>query len=210
MRIPVVWSGGQWRQKVISPIEFNEGAVGELIVDSSGITERAPVIGANARQRVVVLPAGAELRIALTIEPNLAGSLRGLLVQGDTAHDETARGSDRTRFISLWLRGSNDPDLRWGAGSAGLWFVFKGMDLLGIGSGMVDLPKALPLEPVESLGQAFTRLSEIFEPWRTSHTGDIYEHIYFCELDGRWAPLERLRERAVQERWTGTGVVVMK
>ncbi len=94
--------------------------MGELLVDDAGVTDRPRGVAPNARQRIVGLPVGAELRIALTIEPTLAGSLRALLVQGDTLYEVTARVSPRSRFVSLWLRGSNELDLVFGLEPAGL------------------------------------------------------------------------------------------
>jgi hypothetical protein len=62
---------------------------------------------------------------------------------------------------------------------------------------MVNLPAVPGLEPVDSLNYAFTRLSEVFEPWRKAHTGSIYERIFYLERDEHWYPLKDLRDRAL-------------
>jgi hypothetical protein len=62
---------------------------------------------------------------------------------------------------------------------------------------MVDLPHTHELEAVDSLNYAFTRLSELFEPWRKAHTGSIYERVFYQERNGRWYQIKDLRERAL-------------
>ena len=71
------------------------------------------------------------------------------------------------------------------------------MEPRAIASGTVTLPAAPGLEPVDSLNYAFTRLSEVFEPWRKAHTGSIYERVFYLEQDGCWYPLKDLRDRAL-------------
>jgi hypothetical protein len=71
------------------------------------------------------------------------------------------------------------------------------MEPSAIESGMVILPATLDLETVDSLNYAFTRLSEVFEPWRKAHTGSIYERVFYLEHDGFWYPLKDLRDRAL-------------
>ena len=71
------------------------------------------------------------------------------------------------------------------------------MEPRAIESGMVNLPPVPGLEPADSLNYAFTRLSEVFEPWRKAHTGSIYERIFYLERDEHWYPLKDLRDRAL-------------
>ena len=46
---------------------------------------------------------------------------------------------------------------------------------------------------VDSLNYAFTRLSEQYEPWRISHTGNIYDRIFYKENNEKWYPIDLLR-----------------
>lgn len=71
------------------------------------------------------------------------------------------------------------------------------MEPRAIESGMVNLPDAPGLESVDSLNYAFTRLSEIFEPWRKAHTGSIYERVFYRDCNDHWYPLKDLRDRAL-------------
>jgi hypothetical protein len=53
------------------------------------------------------------------------------------------------------------------------------------------------------LNHAFTKLSELFEPWRKAHTGSIYERVFYLESNDRWYPLKDLRNRAVDDAERG-------
>jgi hypothetical protein len=79
----------------------------------------------------------------------------------------------------------------------GLFLLLEGMEPRAVESGMLNLPDAPGLESVDSLNYAFTRLSEVFEPWRKAHTGSIYERVFYLEPDGFWYPLKDLRDRAL-------------
>jgi hypothetical protein len=184
-----------------APFRFKEGAVGELQVDSVEFTDDAYLRGENERRSVALRPAGTELRVALSIRPQLDKNLQQFFVQEDTPYDITAKIGTNSRFVKISVGGSADPDLFTDSNPAGLWFVFRGMEPLGMESGVVDLPRFPGLEPVESLNQAFTRLSEVFEPWRKAHTGNIYEKIFYEESANRWAPLDELRNLAIKEWW---------
>jgi len=49
--------------------------------------------------------------------------------------------------------------------------------------------------PASSINEAYTRLSERYEPWRRSHTGNVFTKVYFRDLGTDFArPLDDLRE----------------
>jgi hypothetical protein len=62
------------------------------------------------------------------------------------------------------------------------------------------LPEGITDEEVDSLDYAFILLSEKFEPWRRSHTGNIYERIFYQEESGIWHPLNVLRNAAIASK----------
>jgi hypothetical protein len=80
--------------------------------------------------------------------------------------------------------------------SGGVWLVFDGTEPKGVISGKIELPKDVSPKPVNSLNHAFTKLSEAYEPWRISHTGNIYLNIFYREHNNIWYPLETLRDAA--------------
>jgi hypothetical protein len=202
MRLPVIWIDGQWKLQNGGSVRFRDRAVGELHVDSASLIDENFMAVANESGKMLMLAAGTELRIALTIRAGLDQALRPFLIErSETPTDGNATIGRRTRFVSIRLRGSTEPQLLPDDESDGLCFVFKGMDPVAIQSGFVELPNTHDLEPVPSLNQALTRLSEVFEPWRKAHTGSIYERVFYCGQNGRWAPLKELRDRAIEEWW---------
>jgi len=79
----------------------------------------------------------------------------------------------------------------------GVWLHLQGSEPKGISTSSVKVPDEISKEPLESLNYAFTRLSEKYEPWRKSHTGNIYERFLYKEKNGRWYPLDVLRNAAI-------------
>ena len=76
----------------------------------------------------------------------------------------------------------------------------KGIEAVGLASTTVLLPQEIPTGPVASLNHAYTKLSEIFETWRISHTGNIYDCVLYQERNGRWYPLDLLRNAALDKQ----------
>ncbi len=53
-------------------------------------------------------------------------------------------------------------------------------------------------ETVPSINQAYTRLSEFYEPWRKSHTGNAFNLVYYFDTTVlAWYPLSTLRDKWV-------------
>ena len=73
----------------------------------------------------------------------------------------------------------------------------EGLQAKGISTRTVQLPDNAFDCRAESLNPAFTMLSESYEPWRKSHTGNIYDRIYYQEKNGKWYPLNVLRNAAI-------------
>ncbi len=77
--------------------------------------------------------------------------------------------------------------------SGGLWITFEGGHAKSIKSSTVKLPEGIIPEKADSLNHAFTLLSEKYEPWRKSHTGNVYSRMFFLAQDEKWHPLDVLR-----------------
>jgi hypothetical protein len=71
------------------------------------------------------------------------------------------------------------------------------MDPQGLTVSTLKLPEGITDEEVDSLNYAFTLLSDKFEPWRRSHTGNVYERIFYQEENGILHPLNVLRNAAI-------------
>lgn len=198
IRVPVKLVDGQWELLYGGPVKVREGSIGELHLEKACFDDAKFLRALTEKRVVAVLPAGIELRVALTVKPGLGESLRAQLLPPDaTPHDHTGGLSSETRFVAIWLGGPTEWQTRRGEVEGGLKLWLEGMEPRSIESGRVDLPRVKDLEPVDSLNHAFTRLSEVFEPWRKAHTGSIYERVFYREGNGRWYPLKDLRDRAL-------------
>ena len=198
IRVPVKLVDGGWELLYGGPVKVKEGAVGELHLDHMYFTDKKFLKALTNKRQVTVLAAGTELRVALTVKQGLDATLWPYLLPRDaTPHRHTAKISVDTRFVSIDLAGPTLAQQKKKVEHGGLFLMLEGMEPRSIESGMVNLPAAPGLEPVDSLNYAFTRLSEVFEPWRKAHTGSIYERIFYLERDEHWYPLKDLRDRAL-------------
>lgn len=198
IRVPVKLIDGQWELLYGGPVKVRDGALGELHLDKGHFTDEKFLTALTEKRKVAVLPAGTELRVALTIKPALDRSLWPFLLDHQsTPHDHTGKISAETRFVAVRLIGPTNVQRLRKVELGGLWLWLEGMEPRAIESGMVDLPKTHELDSADSLNYAFTRLSEVFEPWRKAHTGSIYERVFYQERSGRWYPLKDLRDRAL-------------
>lgn len=198
IRVPVKLVDGRWELLYGGDVKVKEGAVGELHLDQMYFTDKKFLKALTTKRRVAVLTAGTELHVALTVKPDLDATLwPHLLARDATPHRHAAKISVDTHFVSVHLGGPTLAQQKKEVAHGGLFLWLEGMEPRAIESGMVNLPAAPGLEPVDSLNYAFTRLSEVFEPWRKAHTGSIYERIFYLERDQHWYPLKDLRERAL-------------
>lgn len=198
IRVPVKLVDGQWELLYGGAAKVKDGAFGGLHLDRVHFTDKAFLNALTEKRKVPVLPSGTELRIALTIKSDLDKRLRPFLLDyALTPHDHTAKISAETRFVSVRLVGPTQAQQRQKMEAGGLWLCLEGMEPRGVESGMVDRPRTHELEAVDSLNYAFTRLSEVFEPWRKAHTGSIYERVFYQERNGRWYQIKDLRDRAL-------------
>ena len=198
IRVPVKLVDGHWELLYGGPVKVMDGSLGELHIDRDRFDDKAFLKALATKHRVRALPEGTELRVALTIRGKPLGGAESFLLQPNaTAHDHTAKISSETRFVPVSLGGPTELQRSKNRHEGGLWLTLEGMEPRAIESGVVLLPKIPDLTAVDSLNHAFTRLSEIFEPWRKAHTGSIYERIFYAEGNGKWYPLKDLRDRAI-------------
>lgn len=198
IRVPVAFVEGRWEFLYGRAVKVRDGASGELHLDQANFTDKKFLKALTTKRRVVILDTGTELRVALTVKPDLDAALRTLLLPGnETRYAHSTKLSVDTRFVPIHLGGPTDAQRKKKVEQGGLFLLLEGMEPRAIESGMVNLPAAPDLEPVDSLNYAFTRLSEVFEPWRKAHTGSIYERVFYLDHDGCWYPLKDLRNRAL-------------
>jgi hypothetical protein len=162
------------------------------------------------KSSIKVLEAGVTLRACLTIKD------QSKLSEEKTKHLmswESARKEIATEHFQSWT-GTSDLSLvevsivgptaqhakKFDTKTGGLWLLTVGPKLVGLQSSQISLPKAASTDPVNSLNHAFTKLSEAYEPWRISHTGSVYQRFLYKETDGRWYPLELLRNATLAKK----------
>lgn len=199
IRVPVKLVDGIWEVLYGGPVRVQDGAVGELHLSRNAFNDKQFLKALTQKRKIEVLQEGAELRVALTIRAPLAGLERYLIRKQDTPHVDTAKVGDATFFVAVWLGGPTVVQRKRGIPHGALTLLLEGMEPRAIESGQIRMPPVPSLEPADSLNHAFTRLSELFEPWRMAHTGSIYERVFYRESDGLWYPLDSLRDRSLAQ-----------
>jgi hypothetical protein len=198
-----------WEFKLGGQVPVTEGAEAELIIRRALISDPNFLKTMESRAYHRVLDEGAQLLVGLTVKPESPPSekLRDLLLKRKDLSKELGRAAILDLefcadpfFVSVGLAGPTDKQARlFKSKRGGLWLITHGVQPIGLMSTTVLLAKDISSEPVGSLNHAYTKLSEIFEAWRISHTGNIYSHVLYREKNQKWYPLEVLRNRAIQQ-----------
>jgi hypothetical protein len=104
-------------------------------------------------------------------------------------------------FVEVTLAGPDEKQTRlFETNRGGLWLITAGAEAIGLASATILLPSAISTQPVASLNHAYTKLSEVFETWRISHTGNIYSRVLYRERNGIWYPLDILRNKTLAKQ----------
>ena len=209
LRIPVRFVDGVWECSFGGAVPVKEHAEAELVVERKSISDEAFLQTMERKARHKVLDEGTPLLVCLTVKPekptphNLQPFLR--------RYDDL-RGKIATEFLDTWnlstlcfvevnIDGPDDKQTRiLDTNRGGLWLLSEGIEATGLASTTVKLPEPISAEPVFSLNHAFTKLSEAYETWRISHTGNIYTRVLYQEKNGRWYPLDLLRNKALDKQ----------
>jgi hypothetical protein len=150
---------------------FKEGAIGQLILDASALKHDADRLRLTREAATQILAKGDSLwaRVAIdTIPVSLKAHRENKTVSSGAAYG----------FVRMILRAP----LKL-IGSEGKLPVLDECDC--------GLP-ALPHVACASVNEAYTRISEAFEPSRRSHTGNVFSCVFF-EQGGSLYPLKKLR-----------------
>lgn len=214
-RIPVKLTSGRWKLLHGGEIPVKEGACAELILEKHSITDPIFLAAMEKPSTHLMLTGPLELLVALTVKGSLDSEYLNLLYP----ENELKFGSDyyssprssETRFVPISI-GMPTPEFvrLHKLKSSGIWLTMEGMHPKGLLVSSVKIPDVISNEPLISLNHAFTKLSEVYEPWRKSHTGNIYTRILYRELNNKWYPLEVLRNAAeateeqaiIKTRWS--------
>jgi hypothetical protein len=209
LHIPVRFVDGIWECALGGAIPVRNDTEAELVVQRAAISDKAFLETMERKGRHKVLDEGTTLLVCLTIKPEspAPAALRPLLKPYDNF-----RGAIGTTYLDYWnpnsiafvevkLGGPDNKQARlFDTNRGGLWLLTEGVEAAGLASTSVLLPSAISAKPVASLNHAYTKLSETFETWRISHTGNIYTRVLYQERNGTWYPLDILRNKALEKQ----------
>jgi len=201
IRVPVKLVNGHWEFFYGGAVPAKDGTIAELIIEKHSITDKSFLAALKKPSKHLMLTGPLDLMVALTIKKPLEEKLlshlhRASELELGTNYYSIVR-SHETRFFSISIC---DPTpefiLRHETKLSGIWLTMEGLQPKGLLVSSVKVPDFVSDEQLLSLNHAFTKLSEIYEPWRKSHTGNIYTRILYKEQNGKWYPLEVLRNAA--------------
>lgn len=201
-KIPVKLIDGHWVALDGSRLNVTADASAVLVIDPKFI-DAAVLLPRKPRNRDshrVFLP-GTTLMVALAINvPDMVPPAlsRHLLLTEQIPgmgrkYAGEAWGSRDFQFVPIRIV-EGDHYGRWRRGKEpGLWLHIDRGEAKDMKVSGLAVPPEVSETPLESLNQAFTRLSMAYEPWRKSHTGNAYTRMLYQEADGTWFPLDDLR-----------------
>jgi hypothetical protein len=197
---------GVWECSLGGSVPVRENAYAELLIDRSLISDKPFLEVLEQKALHKVLEEGTKMLVSLTIKAEApppkalsaflrsAEDYKGAIV---TSHLENWN-PDTLRFIEVTLDTPNEKQARlFQTNRGGLWLITQGLEATGLSTTRIRLPDAISSDAVGSLNHAFTKFSEVFEAWRISHTGNIYSRVLYQERNGRWYPLDLLRNKTL-------------
>ena len=205
MRLPVQLLEGRWEFTLGGEVPIAEGTKADLVIDRSSISDPALLQVLEADRFHKILDEGDDLLICLRTRNGFsyASYIYDLLIPFEKMAKNIfmfCKADYRHVFVAVKIGAPDTKHVRtYATERGGLWLQTKGLEAIGLGSTTIKLPPAVRAEHASSINHAYTILSEVFEPWRISHTGNIYEQVFYRENNGKWYPLEILRNGALQK-----------
>jgi hypothetical protein len=206
LRIPIRYVENQWECEYGGIVPVGPDAKAELVINSRSITDKSFLHRMTAKSSIKVLDQGTTLLayVATKDKAKLTEEQKTYLISWESKKQEIAtehidnRNSGDLSLIAVLIEGPTDQQGRkFETVEGGLWLLTEGPRAVGLQSTQIHLPEIITKDPVSSLNHAFTKLSETYEPWRISHTGNVYQRFLYKEKDDKWYPLEFLRNAAL-------------
>ncbi|WP_339782715.1 hypothetical protein [uncultured Marinobacter sp.] len=218
IRIPAKRVDGQWEFLYGGGIPISDGAYAEIVVAKSSVADRDFLERLGQKSSYKIMDSGTKLVVAMTVkdERQIKNDLLTHLKVVDIYKISSDKRFSRygigpqTRFVEIVVGSASKRELALGKpAEGGVWLELEGMEPQGLSISTLILPEGVADQEVDSLNYAFTLLSMHFEPWRKSHTGNIYERVFYQEKNGKWYPLNVLRNaviateehKLIKEQW---------
>lgn len=209
LHIPVRFVDGVFECEFGGSVPVDEGTYADLLVDRTSINDKAFLEALEFKGHYKILDEGTSLLVMVTIksEAPVPSNLRA-----DVVSYNSFRGRISEKYLEPWNpvtshfvrviigRPNDKQSKQFKTDRGGLWLLTKGVDAVGLSSTTIVLPEAISKSPVASLNHAYTKLSEVLETWRISHTGNIYLRVLYQERNATWYPLDLLRNKALIEQ----------
>lgn len=194
--LPIKRVLGKWEFLYGGDTPVKEGSIGELTLSTQDITDDKFKQRVTQEVIVRILNEGTELCVALSDRSE--NSRRHLGRWPEKIPDQLPPGTTRIERVTLGpvkkKKTDKQLDLKEVDGKGGLWLKVKGLERCELQGSTVLMPVGFAEASAISLNHAFTLLSERYETHRLSHTGNVYERFFYEESDGRWYPLDDLRQ----------------
>lgn len=208
IRIPVKLVNGQWEFFYGGALPIQDGAIADLVIEKSDIKD--DLVGKvfsdylTRKSEYKILEEDTSLLIALTIDKNSQWNesskdfFKVMPNQLGLDYYDTTR-SPQTKFVKVTIGKPTSRQLGKHPllNEGGLWLCLQGTQPKGVITSSILAPTLGGNQQCDSLNHAFTRLSEKYEPWRKSHTGNIYDRVLYQDKNGEWNPLSVLRNAAI-------------
>lgn len=185
------------------PIPIAEKTSFEITVEARNITDPRFRDIALEKRRVQILSEGTRLVVLFSSDQVVTGPVR--FFDGFTPYEKIAsrlqqhlsRGWEIQTPLIVGLTIGPFPPPRGqqhAVEMGGLWLKIEAGRPVGLEVSSVLLPDGYEFDEARSLNHAMTLISEQLEPWRISHTGNVYQRVYYEETNGWWYPLDWLRD----------------
>ena len=201
--IQVRYQPGGWFTECGQEVFADPGTRAELVLTEEQFEQLWPRDVIELTRNMPFLHTGAKLRFALKVVnlDQLKVAQARHLIDPRNMWDRVEWGpvrgwySSDAHFVEIELGVATDEQIYEDSEfSGGLQIKLKGHEIMEVIPSRFGLPKDVSdIQPV-SLNHAYTLLSEVYETHRMSHTGNIFERVFYQGADDRWYPLGLLRQ----------------
>lgn len=203
VRIPVHFENGAWVTETGRSLIAANGTTAEFVMPTGAVKKLWPERDICVLECAQFLNQGAALRIAIRVRhrDELKDALLKHLISPIDMMGRVEWGtvqgwhSTEAHFIEVVLGDPTTPQKeKFPDFSGGLMVKVRGTAIEEVIPSRFNLPEGISDKKPLSLNHAYTILSEIYEVHRASHTGSIYQTIFYQGADDCWYPLGLLKK----------------